>query len=919
MKKIISRILIILIIFLLLFDFVFASQYRCVYAAGGPGKAIVDGITNLAGGIVAIIYTLLKIFIVGITYGVQVITTITGSVEGINSDNIGFFGAVADVADSIADPITPIDIFFNKYKLLDINFFDFEGLDENSYIYLFRLSVAEWYAIMKLIACAILLVILLYVGIRMAVSTIADDKAKYKKMLADWIVSLMLIFVLQYIIIFTVYCNNAIVNALKVAFSNNGMSSLASESIITIGIQGILNPGIISFASVLVYVFIVFQTIMFLLAYMKRMVKVGFLIIISPLISITYSIDKMGDGKAQALGNWLKEFVYTILIQPFHCIMYLALVETAFNLLKAETLVNGPFDMSLFNSAEYNQLAAGVLAIMCLKFINDGEQVVRKIFGFQDDGSTGMGAGAALGLAAIANAQKIGKSARVGVNNFKSKANKLGNALHADLLKDPSKLGAIGYKIANSKPGKFAKKIGGAASESKAAKLIGEKASKIATSSAGQWVSEKATGAKTWASKTNKIISESRKENKEKKAQKATEKAEKKKAKDANRSKFGKAVRGATSNVGKYMKSKASLSTALGIMGAAMAYSSGSKGALESIATGTAVKTGSQEFFGSSNASIASDDADMHADSEAFAHKQQIDDKINSDGTGFSDDAKKAIAAYETLEPLEKGLKERKENVKEKEKAVRKYESDNPDAKEEDDPEYKRLKDELRAAEEDKLEYENEHEGEMAKAQSDISKYDADGNLKGYGEGDFESWKDKAEEKFKNERHDRFRARTSAPDAKKLDAVKDQIISELRAIMKDDKTSKHQSSELTVGEEENISSTAQLLMDRIALGTLNKKGFGVEEQKKLITQQLGLQKDGANHLYSGVTNFSRATEQCADYSRQSLIAANYKHVRSYDETKSDVASESLLKKEYEKYMESLPKEERKSSTDEGVN
>lgn len=253
----------------------------------------------------------------------QFITTITAGASGTFDDS-GFFSA-------IYDPITPFDIFFNKYKLLDVNFFDFTNIDQDSFLYSFRLTVAEWYAIVRLISCSILLVILIYVGIRMALSTVADDKAKYKKMLADWVVSLVLIFILQYIIIFTVYCNNAIVNALKTMFGtgNNDISS----SIMKIAVNGILGGGIESMASVLVYVMIVFQTIGFLLAYMKRMIKVGFLIMISPLISITYSIDKMGDGKAQALGNWLKEFVYTILIQPFHCIMYLALIKTAFDLL----------------------------------------------------------------------------------------------------------------------------------------------------------------------------------------------------------------------------------------------------------------------------------------------------------------------------------------------------------------------------------------------------------------------------------------------------------------------------------------------------------------------------------------------------------------------------------------------------------
>ena len=159
------------------------------------------------------------------------------------------------------------------------------------------------------------------------------------------------------------------------------------------------------------------------------MVKIGFLIIISPLISLTYSIDKMGDGKAQALGKWLKEYVYTILIQPFHCVMYMAFVRTALTLL-VDTSAVTVLGIPLLESPEYNQLANGVLAILCLKFINDGEKVVRKIFGFQDDNSaTSFGAGLAVGMLAINNAKKIGTSTRKGLNTISKATGKYGNRL----------------------------------------------------------------------------------------------------------------------------------------------------------------------------------------------------------------------------------------------------------------------------------------------------------------------------------------------------------------------------------------------------------------------------------------------------------------------------------------------------------
>lgn len=59
------------------------------------------------------------------------------------------------------------------------------------------------------------------------------------------------------------------------------------------------------------------------------MITVGFLILVSPLITVTYSIDKVGDGKAQAFSVWMNELVINVLIQPIHGLIYLIFMYTA--------------------------------------------------------------------------------------------------------------------------------------------------------------------------------------------------------------------------------------------------------------------------------------------------------------------------------------------------------------------------------------------------------------------------------------------------------------------------------------------------------------------------------------------------------------------------------------------------------------
>ena len=255
-------------------------------------------------------------------------------------------------------------IIFGEAGITSIDFFNTSG---NDTINLIRDNIAVWYYVLRNLSIVILLGILLYVGIRMAISTVASDQAKYKKMFTDWAVSLALVFVLQYIMIFTIECNNVLVDTLNIARTNvqtqngktydNALDQIAGQAwhiSFTVGVS-----------STLVYIILVGMTIMFLIMYIKRMLTIGFLIVISPLITITYSIDRMGDGKSQALNAWLKEFVFNVLIQPFHCVIYLVFGNTAIDLL-----------------IDQQTLSSAVLSICMVLFIFKGEQIVRKIFNF---------------------------------------------------------------------------------------------------------------------------------------------------------------------------------------------------------------------------------------------------------------------------------------------------------------------------------------------------------------------------------------------------------------------------------------------------------------------------------------------------------------------------------------------------------
>lgn len=385
MKKTFQKFITTILIVLILFNFLY-SNYIPVYAADDIETLIV----NVMGGVVGIFTWIPRLMAMAVGWGINVITAQIAYMDGkTDTASAGLSTAT----------ITPFQIFFNEVQLLDVNFLDTSVGGTTGTI---RKSVAQWYYVMRLIASIILLCILLFVGIKMALSSVAEEKAIYKKTLVDWSVSLALVFLLQYIIMFTVNANSAIVAAMKSIVDTTGVDNT---------IKGIATEALgvswRAMGATIVYCLFVFQTLAFLFSYVKRMLTVGFLIIISPLISITYSIDKMGDGKAQALNTWLKEFIYGVLIQPFHCVMYMAFLDTAFSLLK---------------TSGSNDLANAILAILCMKFIDDGEKIVRKIFGFEQASSVSpLQTAAAVGMITKGSQMAVGAATNIrkGINMSK--------------------------------------------------------------------------------------------------------------------------------------------------------------------------------------------------------------------------------------------------------------------------------------------------------------------------------------------------------------------------------------------------------------------------------------------------------------------------------------------------------------------
>ncbi|MCI8397179.1 MAG: hypothetical protein HFJ52_06085 [Clostridia bacterium] len=104
--------------------------------------------------------------------------------------------------------ISPEVIFANKVQLLDANFISSQTTDSSKYlieakntapISTLRRIVASWHVTLRTIAVVGLLSVLIYIGIRIIISSTAQDKAKYKQRLVDWVIAFCLLFFMHYI------------------------------------------------------------------------------------------------------------------------------------------------------------------------------------------------------------------------------------------------------------------------------------------------------------------------------------------------------------------------------------------------------------------------------------------------------------------------------------------------------------------------------------------------------------------------------------------------------------------------------------------------------------------------------------------------------------------------------------------------
>ena len=305
-------------------------------------------------------------------------------------------------------------------KEFEYAFYDKNGKEEvtsiNNSAYELKETISKWYYIIRNIALVALMSVLIYIGIRILISSVASEKAKYKEMLKDWLVAMCLILLMQYIMVFANTFVESVVEILEnITDNQNHIAVITCESkddkilkklkddkmedviqgdgktiywptnlmgrmrVLTQEQDG--TSGYVGYA--LCYVVLVLYTLYFSFTYLKRLLYIMFLTVISPFVALTYPIDKIKDGQAQAFNMWLKEYIYNLLIQPFHLLIYVIFVCMAIDLSGSNILYS----------------------LVVIGFMIPAEKFLRAMFGFNKASTPGFLAGPA-GAAMTISAMK---------------------------------------------------------------------------------------------------------------------------------------------------------------------------------------------------------------------------------------------------------------------------------------------------------------------------------------------------------------------------------------------------------------------------------------------------------------------------------------------------------------------------------
>lgn len=348
------------------------------------------------------------------------------------------------VTTSVGGEVTIDRVVYNEMPKFSIEFFekptDVDQATDNNWHeisgkplknVLYKL-VNDFYGFFRDIVIVVYLAILVFLGIKMILSSTAKNQSSYKGMFLAWVMGVCMLMFFPYVMKYCIEMNNALCAMISEEQSKNSTGDYdgrldPSKSIYnfrqvahtfgtdqfimvmlgdtldyindttekefaqTAAKQDVFGKNAmmkvrflaahkLDFPLTIVYFILIGELIAILIMYYKRVFMIAFLISIFPLVMLLYPLNKIGQIRFNCFGTWFKEFLVNVFVQSFHAATYAVIVTIGVN--------------------SYLKSENWLFMIICITFLFQGEKIIRAIFSAKSKMNT-IGDMAAAGIMAM--------------------------------------------------------------------------------------------------------------------------------------------------------------------------------------------------------------------------------------------------------------------------------------------------------------------------------------------------------------------------------------------------------------------------------------------------------------------------------------------------------------------------------------
>lgn len=287
-------------------------------------------------------------------------------------------GGISTALDTFNNALmSPDKIFAGKVPILNANIFEATTTGSTNFATMIKQgtlapvlkkTVANIYVLLRNMCAVIMLCLLIYTGIRILLMSASPyNQAKWKQALIDWSKGLCLLVFMHLLMYGIFYISDLLVDALTKTWGDNTIVAVIRTAFTSTSFL----DGTACLLLTVMYLYATYLSLVFFIAYFKRLVWIVILIVISPVVATTYAL---GQKQARIFNTWFKEYIYAVLLQPFHMLIFYVLVLLPTGMLNAGGL------KTMFDK-NYSTMAVQIYVLISMSMIRPAEKFFMRLFG----------------------------------------------------------------------------------------------------------------------------------------------------------------------------------------------------------------------------------------------------------------------------------------------------------------------------------------------------------------------------------------------------------------------------------------------------------------------------------------------------------------------------------------------------------